>query len=157
MIAARFIAIDLVTVALVYALTFGAVIVVLASLHVPTLMDDSFPALLVLGLGGSFMWYGLVQALTFWLPSGGRAIGGIMWPVLLALAGLAHIDGPVGKLATALDVINPLAYMSGINRTTSGTGASVFQAPAEIRLAAVWFFAAVFCAIVIVLWPKKAA
>lgn len=157
-IALRFVAIDLVAVTIVFVITFLAGAFVLAWMHVQTVIEATFGPMIALSLGVSLMWYALVQALTFWLPPGGRSIGGILWPVALGLAGTAHIDGPAGELARALDVLNPLAYMSGIAHTSEGiVEPSLVAAPIEIRLLAVWLFAAAFCAVAIVLWPKREA
>jgi hypothetical protein len=157
-LALQYIAIDIAGIAIMFALTMLAVALVLTRLHMPPTADASMWTLLLLGAGVPVMWYALIQLLTFWFAPGARAVGGIIWPVALLLLGLTKINGPVGAIVRAIDVINPLAYMSGVNVDAHGSHQeAVTTLPLELRPLAVWLFAAVFCAIVIALWPKKEA
>jgi hypothetical protein len=157
-IALRYVLIDAAAVVLVFALTLLAIAVVLAYHHVTPAIDPGIGTAFALGLGVSLMWYALVQALTFALPPGGRAIGGIMWPVALLCAGLAQVGGPTGVIARAIDVINPLAYMSGVTFASNGAHTNtVFQGPMELRAVMVWAFSIAFCAIAVALWPRQEA
>ena len=66
--------------------------------------------------------------------------------------------GGGGAIAHALAIVNPLAYMSGV--AFDGHGAiekSIWQQPADERALAVWFFAALFCALAVTLWPRREA
>jgi hypothetical protein len=68
------------------------------------------------------------------------------------------VPGPTGLVARVFDVINPLAYMSGVTFNSNGAHQNaVWQLPVEERALIVWLFAALFCAIVIALWPRKEA
>jgi hypothetical protein len=155
-LALRYIAIDVAAVMLMFALTVAVTLVVLAFLHVTLLTDAQVGADFVLALGASVMWYALVQVLTFWLGSGGRSVGGILWPVSFVLTGLAHLSGPAGTIARTIDLVNPLAYISGVTYSSDGSRVnSAFGGPVELKIAAVWLFAAAFCAIAIAVWPRK--
>jgi hypothetical protein len=104
------------------------------------------------------MWYALIQVLTFWFPPGARAGGGILWPVAFVMLGLSKVPGPTGAIARMIDIINPLAYMSGVTFDSNGAHQNaVWDLPVDERTLIVWAFAVVFCAIVIALWPRKEA
>jgi hypothetical protein len=157
-LALQYIVTDIAAIALVFALTMVAVFVGILRLQlVPDLETGSIPYI-ALGLGVAVMWYALIQLLTFWLPPSARSAGGILWPVAFVAIALTKVPGPLGEAARALDVINPIAYMDGMISDSSGARqASLWQLPVEDRALIVWLFAALFCAIVIALWPKKEA
>jgi hypothetical protein len=157
-LALRYIAVDLAAVALVYALSLLAILAALTKFGVATVADAQSFEYLVFGLGVSVMWYGLVQVTTCLLPPRGLALAGILWPVALVDVGLCRVDGTTGLVAHAVAIFNPLAYMSGV--TFDGHGAtekSIWQLPADERALAVWFFAALFCAVAIAVWPRREA
>jgi hypothetical protein len=157
-LALQYMAIDVAGIVVAFALTMLAVTLVLLRMNMGPVADASMWALLVLGAGVAVMWYALIQLLTFWFAPGARAIAGIIWPVALLLLGLAKIDGPLGAIVRVIDVINPLAYMSGVNVDEHGSHTqAVTTLPSDLRPLVVWMFAAVFCAIVVALWPKKEA
>jgi hypothetical protein len=159
-LAAQFVLVDLAGVAIAFTLAMLAAIAVVARIGAVPLFDPPFVPQLVLGLGVAAMWYALIQVLTFWLGSGARVAGGILWPVALIALGIAHVPGPYGALARALDVINPFAYVSGFAVTASGSGhaeSMLGSLPVEERALIVWFFTAVFCGIAVTLWPRKEA
>lgn len=158
LLALQYIALDVSGILIVFVLTMLAVTLVLLRLHMAPAGNSTTGPLLVLGAGAGVMWYALIQVLTFWFPSGARAISGILWPVALLLLGLSKIDGPFGAIVRAIDVINPLAYMDGVKYDSTGASAqAVTMLAPDLRPLAVWLFAAVFCAIVVALWPKKEA
>jgi len=158
LIAAQYIVTDIAAIALVFALTMVAVIIGVLRLHFVPVVDATLVPLLALGLGVSVMWYALIQLLTFWSPPGARSAGGILWPVAFVAIALAKVPGPLGTAARVLDVINPIAYMNGVISDSTGVHQqSLWQQPVEERVLIVWLFAAVFCAVVISLWPKKEA
>jgi hypothetical protein len=158
LLALRFMAIDAAGVVIAFVLTMLCVFLVLLRANIVPVADPTLGTLLVLGAGVAVMWYALIQVLTFWFGTGARAIAGILWPVALLALGLSRIDGPIGAVARAIDVINPLAYMSGVQFSSHGSAQqAVTVLPLELRPLAVWLFAAAFAAIVIALWPKKEA
>jgi hypothetical protein len=157
-LALQYIAIDVAVIVIAFVLTMLAVAIVLLRAHVTPVVDPEFATLMILGAGVAVMWYALIQLLTFWFPAGARSIAGIIWPVALLALGLARVHGPLGAVTRAIDVINPLAYMSGVQFSSNGTQQqAITTLPLELRPLAVWLFAALFCAIVVTLWPKKEA
>jgi len=158
LLAAQYIVTDVAAIALLFALTMLAVIVAILRLQFVPVFDATLVPQLALGLGVAVMWYALIQLITFWFPPGARSAGGILWPVAFVAIALAKAPGPLGIAARALDVINPIAYLDGVISTSTGVHQeSLWQWPVEDRALIVWLFAALFCAIVIALWPKKEA
>jgi hypothetical protein len=157
-LALQYIAVDVAGIIVAFALTMAAIAIVLVRAHITPVADPTLPIMLALGCGVAVMWYSLIQVLTFWFASGARSVAGILWPVALLGLGLGHLDGPFGAIMRGINVINPLAYMSGVHFTASGASQdAVTTLPMELRPLAVWLFAALFCAIAVTLWPKKEA
>jgi hypothetical protein len=157
-LALRYVAVDVAAVSLVYVLSVLAVLVALLRFGVTPLVDQDSFSYLVFGLGVSVMWYALVQIATCLLPPRGLALAGILWPIALLDIGLCQIGGPTGGVAHALAIVNPLAYMSGVAFDAHGaTDNSIWQQPADERALAVWFFAVLFCALAVTLWPRREA
>jgi hypothetical protein len=158
LIALQYIAVDIAAIALVYAVAILGVVAVLLRLHFVPTLEPGFGADIALGLGVAVMWYALIQVLTCMFGPGARSVGGILWPVAFVALGTAHIGGPIGVVAHALDVINPLAYMSGVTGSEHGVQTnSLWVLPVDERALIVWLFGALFCAIAIALWPRKEA
>jgi hypothetical protein len=158
LIALQYILTDIAGLVIVFVLTMLVVIIALLRLHFVPVFDSTLPSLTILAIGVSVMWYGLIQALTFWFPPGARSGGGLLWPVAFVLLGLSKVPGVTGAIARALDVINPLAYMSGVTFNSSGAHQNaVWDLPIDERGLIVWLFAALFCTIAITLWPRKEA
>ncbi len=157
-LAVQYLALDAVAIIVAYALTLCAISIVLIGSHIAPVADPALPFMSVLACGVALMWFSLIQLLTFWFGPGARSIGGILWPVALLSLALGQVPGPVGAIMRAIDVINPLAYMSGVRFSSSGAMQQAITAlPLELRPLVVWLFAALFCAIVVTLWPKKEA
>jgi hypothetical protein len=168
-LAVQFVAIDLGGVIVSFAAAFVAIRLVMLQMHIVPYLDDAFAAELLLGIGIGTMWYALLQVLTCGFGPGARALSGILWPVALVLAGLHSVPGPIGAIARAADVINPLVYLStsssgsGVKFATGGDGgqsdqlAYIAHAPVEFRALLVWFFTLVFISLAIMIWPNKEA
>jgi hypothetical protein len=157
-LALRYIAVDVAAVSLVYVVTMLAIVVALLRWGVTPVVDaDSF-GYVVFGLGVSVMWYALVQIATCLLPPRGLALAGILWPISLLDIGLCQVAGPIGTVAHALAVVNPLAYMSGVAFDEHGAvDNSIWHQSTDERALAVWFFAALFCLLAVTLWPRREA
>lgn len=153
LLALRFTLIDLAGVGIAYLIAITAIAIVLLRMHLTPYLDASVVPQFVLGFGAAAMWYGLILLVTSMLPSGGRSLSGIMWPVMLAIGALTQVPGITGAIARLLNIINPLAYMS--NSSSTSHGVSLMQQPVEVRALLVWLFTAAFCAITIALWPRK--
>jgi hypothetical protein len=157
-LALQYIVTDIAAIVLVFALTMVAVIIGILRLQFVPGVEVGFIPHIVLGLGVAVMWYALLQLITFWLPASARSAGGILWPVAFVAIALAKVPGTLGATARVLDIINPIAYMDGMISDSSGVHqVSLSQFPLEERALIVWLFSALFCAIVIALWPKKEA
>ena len=157
-IALEFIAVDLAAIVIVFFVTLAAIAVILWRLQLVPALDDAFVSEIVLAVGVSVMWYGLIQVLTCMFGPGARSISGILWPVAFVAMGLYSAPGLLGVAGHILDVINPLAYMSGFSTDATGTHAnSVWQMPSDERAAVTWLFALLFCGIAVALWPRKEA
>ena len=145
-LAIRFIGIDLAGVVIAYAVALVLIYLALAYMHIAVAADAHAPAQLLLGCGVGAMWYGLLQLLTCGFGNGARAMAGILWPIALVCQGLASLGGTIGQTIRAIDVLNPLTYLS-----------SIANAGAEAALGIVWLFALVFCALAVVIWPRREA
>jgi hypothetical protein len=158
LLALQFVVIDVAGVAIAFAAAMLAVAIAFWRAGFTFTSDSELFAHLALGLGAGVMWYALVLVLTFWFGSGARAVGGILWPVAFLLLGINAVPGFFGAVAHVLNVINPLAYLSGLHFTSaSSVDQSIVQATLEVRALEVWVFAALFCAIAVTLWPRKEA
>jgi hypothetical protein len=144
LLALRFVLIDAAAVVVAFLIALAGVIAVLMYMHVTPVADAQTPEELLLGAGVGVMWYGLLQLMTCGFGPGARAMAGILWPVALLLEALGQLQGSIGAMIRAIDVVNPLAYLTNIGK-----------GPADQAL--VWFFAAAFCALAIAIWPRREA
>jgi hypothetical protein len=118
----------LVTIGIDVAATAVALAIALALLLVPLSVVgwldriESSPAtvfVIAFGLGIGYMWYGMLQAVTVRMRSGGGTVVGTSWAVfvlLLALGqiGLNDFDRPLVLTIRALNWINPLTYLQAL-------------------------------------------
>jgi hypothetical protein len=159
-LALRYVLIDLVGVAIAFALAIAAVAVVSSYMHFPVFFDRQAPVEIVLGVGIGTMWYGLVQVVTCIAPPGARSLAGILWPVAGVLTLLEHVlPGYLGAIVRAIDVLNPLNYMSSTS-THGDTGTMMIQPgtlPSDERALIVWCLTLAFCVLAIIMWPRKEA
>jgi hypothetical protein len=158
LLALQYVLVDLAGVTIAFAIALLAAVAVVIRIGAVPVFDATVVPQVFLGLGVAAMWYALIQVLTFWFGGGARAVGGILWPVALVALGLAKVPGVYGAAARMLDILNPLAYMSGVSVSDSGAhDQSLWTIPAEPRAIVVWMFTALFCAIAITLWRRKEA
>jgi hypothetical protein len=156
--AVRIVAIDLAAITAMYVLALGALLLMLAALGIGVYADPTLAAVLATGLGVSCMWYALINLLTCMFGPAARAVGGVLWPIALLLLGLAELGGPAGTIVRALDVINPLAYMSGVSGdATALVQTAITPAPVALRPLIVFAFTVLFSAFAISIWPRKEA
>lgn len=158
-LALRYVLIDLAGVLVAFGIALAAEAVITTYMHFPPFFDAQAPVQIALGTGVGAMWYGLLQVSTCVAPPSARSLAGILWPVAFVVAGLAHLSGSIGAIMRALDVLNPLNYMSSTSVDGSTGSATVLQGPlpADERALIVWCFAFAFCALAIGLWPRKEA
>jgi hypothetical protein len=158
MLALQYVLVDLAGITIAFTIAMLAVYAVVVRIGAVPVIDESLVPQLALGLGIAAMWYALIQLLTFWFGPAARATGGILWPVALVCLGIAGVPGVYGDLARAINVINPLAYLS--NFSVNGNGGhshTLWTLPAETRTLVVWLFTVLFCAIAITFWRRKEA
>ena len=77
---------------------------------------------LLRAFGFAVMWYALVQGISAPLRMRGSAIVGISWPVFIAGASLeaARFPAPWHAILTAINLFNPMAYLSGTSVNANG-------------------------------------
>jgi hypothetical protein len=118
-------------------------------------------AILALGLGMSFMWYGIIQAATAAMRGGGGWVAGGSWAffgVLLLLPGVTYF-GPVFHYGVvALNLVNPIAYFSSLTIHAKDAAASSSSLLAGLgvlpRAAITWLIGLAACAIAIASWKR---
>lgn len=73
-------------------------------------------------LGFAIMWYAIVQGVSARLQFSGGAIVGISWPVFMIGASLegARFPAPWHEILTAINLFNPMAYLSGTHVSANG-------------------------------------
>jgi hypothetical protein len=157
MLALQYVLVDLAGIVIAFAIAMLAVLAVIVRIGVVPVIDGPLVPQLALGLGIAAMWYALVQVLTFWFGPGARAVGGILWPVALLSLAMAGIPGAYGALARAVNLINPIAYLTTFSANGDGGNAYTFWTPVDTRTLVVWFFTVLFCAIAITFWRRKEA
>jgi len=158
-LALRFIAIDLVTLALAFVVALAAVWTIAVTVgHVAVMVDSRTGVATLLGTGVDAMWYALVLVLSSGVRGRGGAIAGMLWPVSLILIGVAQTHGGIfHDIALVLNVINPFAYLGSISRV-GADGAPVplvWPLDAGLRGAIVWLLAAAFCAAAVTIWKRR--
>lgn len=107
---------------------------------------------LLLGLGVTFAYYGVVQALGVGIGRGG-IVAGLSWPVGFALVLLAAVQLPsvIHVAIVGLNFLNPIAYLTSVG---GGRPDSVLPVALPVRIALVWVLAVVSCATAIVIWKR---
>ena len=118
-IASRIIAVDAVAIVIAYAIMLVAMLVGLAIIggFLQVTFDPARIArAILLGLGGSLMWYAIISVAASRLPGRGPLLAGLSWGVFPALAALifAH-NFPVWlhDVIYVLNYLNPMAWMGG--------------------------------------------
>lgn len=164
-IALQYFAVDLGAVVGVGLLTVAACILIAlptgALGHV--LHDPNLGELLVRSLGVTFMWYAVVQAASAGLSGRGGALIGLSWPVFGGLLWLALADIPgLRPVGLALNVINPLAWLSSTTRVqhgvlTSTVGSLYPFLPHAVVVVAPWLLAGLALYLATVLWSRREA
>jgi hypothetical protein len=158
-LAARFIAIDLITLELTFVLTIAGACAVVAGAHGSVVIDPLAGNVGLLAAGVLAMWYAVTLLATAGLRRRGGGTAGLLWPASLVLIGLgeARQAGIIHQLALVVNVVNPLAYLSSMVRISSAAGPmpSVWPLDPSVRTVIVWAFAAVFCTAAVAIWQRR--
>jgi len=114
-IAWRYVAVDLVTIVVAYALTILAILLCMGAVGVlPLLRADAHSLVTVpLALACPAMLYGLILLISARLPGRSGAVAGGMWFAMFVLGVLVHVGLPplLHGLIVGLDYLNPLAWL----------------------------------------------
>lgn len=107
---------------------------------------------LLLGLGVTFAYYGVVQALAVGIGRGG-IVAGLSWPVglVLVLLGSVQLPGVIHAAIVGLNFLNPIAYLTSVG---SGRPDSALPIALPVRIVLVWVLAVVSCATAVVIWKR---
>lgn len=162
-IALQYFAVDLAAVVGAGLLTVAACLLIAlptgALGHV--LHDPRLGELIVRSLGVAFMWYAVVQAVSAGLNGRGGAAIGLSWPVFGGLLWLAVADVPgLHAVGLALNVINPLAWLSSTTRVQHGVVSSATSSlfpflPHAVVVVAPWLLAGLALYLATVLWSRR--
>lgn len=115
--------------------------------------------ILALGLGMSFMWYGIIQAITARMRGGGGWIAGGSWAlfgVLLVLPGAQWLGPIVHGAVIALNYVNPLAYFNSIHENAAHEimAGSTLGLGIAARAGLVWIIGIAACAVAVTSWKR---
>jgi hypothetical protein len=118
-------------------------------------------AVLVLGLGIAYMWYGIVQAATSVMRGGSGIVLGLSWAVFVVMQGLQHLSGdfvpPVFVwIIHTFNTINPFIVMNQMFETIGVADSAVFGPPYVQQLAIAYLTALVGVAIAVTLRKRMA-
>jgi hypothetical protein len=165
-IALEYFAVDLAALAGVALLTVvaGILIALPADVLRHVVHDPKLGELVFRSAGVVVMWYAVVQAASAGLSGRGGAVIGLSWPVFGGLLGLAtvwQIPGLHG-LALALNVFNPLAWLSSTTRVAHGAAVSTTSSlfpflPHAVVVVAPWLLAGLALYLATVLWSRREA
>ena len=117
-IAFTYIVIDVLAILTSFAVAVGVCVLVLSmppQNHVT--FDERTGPLLARSLAFPLMLYGVIEATTSWAPVRLAAAGGIIWPIGIGIDFLASINlpFPLAQIFYVLNVINPIAYITGLS------------------------------------------
>lgn len=157
-LAVRFIAIDLVALAVAYTVTI-ALIWIVVGMHLRVAVEPRTPVAMFMGTGVIAMWYALTLLLTAGVRTRGGGIAGLMWPVAVVVLVLASTTagGIIHDVAVVLNVVNPFAYLGQIGHAAPDGSPVPLLWPFDenVRAAIVWCFAAAFCAGAVAIWRSR--
>jgi uncharacterized membrane protein (UPF0136 family) len=114
----------------------------------------------VLALGSALLWYALTSAASSRLSGHGVRVAALSWFVFLVIAAVwaAPVPAPIHAVLTALNYLNPTAYISGI--VTEGQharGQHPIPTSQTLRIALEWSIAVVAAVLAVRLWSTREA
>jgi hypothetical protein len=114
----------------------------------------------VLGFGSAVLWYALTCAATARLGGHGARVAALSWFAVLVIGGVwaAPLPAPIHAVLTALNYLNPTAYINGI--VTEGQharGAHPLPTSETLRIVLEWSIAAVAAVLAARLWSTREA
>ncbi|MDB5070162.1 MAG: hypothetical protein JWM87_1273 [Candidatus Eremiobacteraeota bacterium] len=156
-IAWRYIAVDVVTILIGYALMLVTVVAVTAIIGILdqfTYDVAQSARFLALGVGAALMWYALISLVAARLPGRGGLIAGLSWAAFIVIIAVreAPFPLPLHALIYALNYIDPLAYIGA-----TGTDQPLLPLAQPVRIAMVYAIAIVALAGSVRLWSTREA
>jgi hypothetical protein len=159
-IAARIIAVDAAAIAVAYVIMLIAMLVgiaIIGGFLQVTYDPPSIARTVLLGLGGSLMWYAVISVAASRLPGRGPLLAGLTWgvfPVLTALVFAHNFPIWLHDVIYALNYLNPMAWMGG---TTPQHNSAVLPYSAGMRALGTWSIALVALVASVRLWSTREA
>jgi hypothetical protein len=158
-LAIGYMATDAAAILIAYLYTIAVILLCFAALGITgkIVVDSSWLPVTAAGLGATFMWYGLLQAITGSLGWPGGLFAGLSWPVFSLAAALYQVDffGPIFHAAIAVvDFFNPFAYFGISSSNDSVSSLSLFGFSTVACIAITWSVAFVACAVAIFEWKR---
>jgi len=155
-IAWRYVAVDLITIA-IGALVVACAIVVecaLAGVLGYVFFDGKIGRVVLEAAGCTAMWYGLCLVAAARMPERAGLIAGLSWGAFIVLVILVAVPLPpvLHGLVMALNYLNPLAYFSGSDKS-----GSLLAGPPLLKMFAVWLIAIVALVAAVRLWSTREA
>jgi hypothetical protein len=162
-IAWSFIAIDLAAILAGYLVMIGAVLLCIAvfGLIGAVRVTPAAWGAFVLGLGSAVMWYALTCAASSRLSGHGVRVAALSWFAFLVIGSVwaAPLPAPLHAVLTALNYLNPIAYINGIvvDGHTHSSGAHAITLSQTGRIALEWIISAVAVTAAVRLWSTREA
>lgn len=158
-IAWRYVAVDLLTIAVSYVIALVVCLLFLASFGALRLVtvDAASPVIAVMSLGCAFMAYALMGLVQARLPGHAARMVTLMWAAFLIVGALWAVPTapPVHALITALNYLNPLAWGDCISVGHLGTTRHPIELAAGVRAAFAWLIGAVAIVAAVRLWSTR--
>lgn len=162
-IAWSFIAIDLATILIGYAVLVAVVLVCMALLGVIGYVYAGHQTWvgLVLGLGSAVMWYALTLTAASLVGGHGVRVATFSWLAFLVMQSVwaAPVPAPIHAVITALNYLNPIAYVNGvsIDMHAHSTGPQAIVASVSTRIALEWIISLVALVAAVRIWSTREA
>jgi hypothetical protein len=159
-IAWRFVGVDVAAILVAYAIMIVAILIGIAIVGgLPALRfePDSILRTVLLGLGGTLMWYAVISVAASRLPGRGPLFAGLSWGVFPVLAALVFAHSfPVWlhNVIYVLNYVNPMAWMGG---TTPQGNSSVIDLTVWMRILGETAIALVLLVASVRLWSTREA
>ena len=118
------IAVDVLAMLVLLAITVALIVVILAMFGLAKLIVADRSTLLTLAFAIAYIvsFYALVMAVTASLRRASAVALAILWPVALILPGLTEVKWlNIGLIVRVIDTINPVAYFYSLSSTSSHT------------------------------------
>lgn len=116
---------------------------------------------LLRAVGFAIMWYAVVQAASAGLRVSGAAVTAISWPVFIIGASLAaaRFPAPWSQILIAINILNPMAYLSGTRVSSSGDVVlqSFIGFEPAVRVALMYGIAALALFVAVTTWKRMEA